>query len=93
MFEKLATRVVFGFRRNFLMGFCFKVVADALLSAQRSLREALGGSAFAQERALIRELPGYTVIRDKIFIPLATLKAAWRNQASNLFLIVLIASL
>jgi hypothetical protein len=61
-------------------------VADTPLSAPRSLSEALGSSGFAPEWALIPEPLGYTVILDKIFIPLATLKAACRNQVSNLFL-------
>jgi hypothetical protein len=65
-------------------------VADTPLSAPRTSSEALGSSGFAPEWALIPEPPGYTVILDKIFIPLATLKAACRNQVSNLFLTMVV---
>jgi hypothetical protein len=67
-FEKLVTLVVFGFRRKFLIGICFKAVADTLLSAPRTSSEALGSSGFAPEWALIPEPPGYTVILDKILV-------------------------
>jgi hypothetical protein len=36
------------------------------------------------------EPPGYTVTLDRIFMPLATLKAACRNQVSNLFLVMVV---
>jgi hypothetical protein len=58
------------------MGFCTNVVADKPISSP--------------EWAFIPEPPGYTVTFDKIFIPLATLKAAWRNQASNLSLVMVV---
>jgi hypothetical protein len=55
--------------------------------AEDAKGEAPGGRGVAPEWALAPELPGYTGILDRIFMPLCTLKAACRNQMSNWFLI------
>jgi hypothetical protein len=51
------------------------------------------GSVFTEmlsERAPDPEPSGYAALRDRIFIPLATLKAACRNQVLNLFLTMVV---
>ena len=73
-----------------MKGICFSAVVDQPLSCPRTSSEALESSGLAPEWAPIPEPLRYTAILEMIFMPLATLKAACRNQPSNLFLTMVV---
>jgi hypothetical protein len=79
-FEKLARLAILGFRRSFLKSICFSAVADNPLSCPRTSSEALESSGLSPEWAGIPAPLRYTATLDRIFVPLAILKAAYRNQ-------------
>jgi hypothetical protein len=62
------------------------------LTGSRKPREVLEGSGFVPEPPHSLEFRVYMVILEMIFISLATLKAACRNQPSNWFLMIVVGS-
>ena len=85
-FEKLVPFPILGLRRNFLKGVKRSAAAEQPLTGSRNSEEVLEGSGFVPEPP---DNPGprvYMVALEMILIPLSTLKAACRNQASNWFL-------
>ena len=70
-----------------MKGTCSIAVVDLPFSCPRASSEAPGSSGLFPKGAPIPEPLDYTLILDRILIPLTTLKAACRNQMSNWFLI------
>ena len=89
-FEKLASPAVFRFRRIFLKVYSLKAAMNQGSGCSRDPIAGPERSGILPEWAPHPEPPGYTATLDRIFIPLATLKAACRNQASNLFLMMVV---
>jgi hypothetical protein len=73
--------------RDFLKSSLSKTVVDRPITRPGAFREELEIPGFSKNRAPHPGDRGYACILGKILIPLATVNAAWRNQASNLFLI------
>ena len=89
-FEKLASPAAFRFRRIFLKKYNLKTAMDAGFECSRGPSAGPVSSEMLPEQAPDPEPRGYTATLDRIFMPLATLKAACRNQASNLFLMMVV---
>jgi hypothetical protein len=73
---------------KFLKGINRSAAEEQAFKGSRNFREILESSRFIPEPP---QSPGsrvYIVVLEMILIPLATLKAACRNQASNLFLMI-----
>jgi len=64
--------------------------ADQSFAGSRDSGEVLEGSGFVPESPHSPGSQGYMVAREMIFIPLATLNAACRNQLSNWFLMMVV---
>jgi hypothetical protein len=89
-FEKLDPSRPNDFWRIFLKRYSLKAAMDAGFECSRGPNACPVCSEILSERTDDPEPPGYTVTLDRIFMPLATLKAACRNQASNLFLMMVV---
>lgn len=85
-FEKLDSPVIIRFREIFLRGCCLKEIVGRPSEWSRTSRKDPESSGIYPKQAPNPKPCGYTVFLDRIFIPLVTLKAAGRNQASRSFL-------
>ena len=89
-FEKLNSPAVFRFRRIFLKVYSLKAAVNQESGCSGDSIAGPERSGILPESGFYPGSPDYLAALDKIFIPLVKLKAACRNQASNLFLTIVL---